>query len=63
MPISKGNTGSNNGSENEDEKEMNKDYFKQDQQSKPAKCFPNGKETLKFDEFLGVIRDSCSEAN
>ena len=42
---------------------MNKDDFKQDQQSKPAKCFPNGKETLKFDEFLGVIRDSCSEAN
>jgi hypothetical protein len=23
--------------------------------------FPNGKETLKFEEFIGVIRDSCEE--
>lgn len=23
--------------------------------------FPNGKETLKFEEFLNVIWDSCSE--
>ena len=23
--------------------------------------FPNGKETLKFEEFIGVIRDSCTE--
>ena len=23
--------------------------------------FPNGKETLKFDEFTELIRDSCSD--
>jgi len=23
--------------------------------------FPNGKETLKFDDFIGVIRESCEE--
>ena len=23
--------------------------------------FPNGKETLKFDEFINIIRESCTE--
>ena len=23
--------------------------------------FPNGKETLKFDEFISIIEDSCNE--
>jgi hypothetical protein len=23
--------------------------------------FPNGKQTLKFDEFIGIIKDSCND--
>ena len=25
--------------------------------------FQNGKETMKFDEFLGMIKDNCSDPN
>lgn len=25
--------------------------------------FPNGKESLKFDEFLNIIEDSCNESS
>ena len=24
--------------------------------------FPNGKESLKFDEFINIIEDSCNES-
>ena len=25
--------------------------------------FPNGKESLKFDEFITIIRDSCTDGD
>ena len=27
------------------------------------RSFQNGKETLKFDEFLNMVKDNCSDAN
>lgn len=30
-----------------------------DQQSQPT--FPNGKTTLKFDEFINIVKDSCMD--
>lgn len=32
---------------------------KSDQQSQPT--FPNGKTTLKFDEFINIVKDSCMD--
>jgi hypothetical protein len=26
-----------------------------------SSMFPNGKQTLKFDEFIGIIKDSCND--
>ena len=32
-----------------------------DNQESQRKVFPNGKDTLKFDDFLQIIRDSCGD--
>jgi Ca2+-binding EF-hand superfamily protein len=31
-------------------------------EDKKEQCsFPNGKQTLKFDEFINIIKDSCND--
>lgn len=57
----------------EDEKDVsngsiNEDYSpkrngEMNNASNEHKTFQNGKETLKFEEFLNMIKDSCSDPN
>lgn len=38
-------------------------YKDQNQNTNETKTFQNGKETLKFEEFLSMIKDNCSDPN
>jgi hypothetical protein len=61
---------SSNQKEKEDEKNS-ETHSLIDEESEPKKkepinekkAFANGKDTLKFDEFINLIRDSCAEQN
>ena len=52
------------GSEEQHDENQNTEAGKKEKHDKDDHMtFANGKETLKFDDFMGVIKDSCEDPN